>query len=371
MSPQPGSVAQRSKCSDGRGARAGSGAPRDFRYFTNRISGLALFCWAGVSAGCGTAPKPGVAPESRPLAGPEQAAVDAVLGSGGPPAAAVVLGLDGTTRVLALGKRGGVDPVTYLARPGSTVKPLVAWLAAEAGVYHAGDGVTCRGDYPSDPRFHCFEPHGALDLTRAIEVSCNVYFMALGERLGLARLATGLAELGLTRPTGLVPGELSGWSADPAWAARRAGDTTHWELPVGMGHGPLEVTPLELAVAYGKLAARLNAPSPRVPNAVRAEIDAGLRQVVAATDGTGHGAFVEGLELAGKTGSAEPSRFDAPPPDEARDNGWFVGYAPASAPTRLVAVLVLASGPGGQTAAPLAGRIFESMRNASGNSGAH
>lgn len=356
---------------------------------------LALFCWGWLSAACGTATKPGVAPSPAPaaqssvpaptgsaptapaqppLAGPEQAAVDGVLGTGGPPAAVVLLGLDGASRVLALGNRG-VDPATYLARPGSTVKPLVAWLATEAGVYHAGESVTCRGEYAQGQPFHCFQQHGALDLTRAIEVSCNVYFMALGERLGLARLAAGLAELGLTQPTGLVPGERSGWSADPAWAARRMGETTKWEIPVGAGHGPLEVTLLELAVAYGKFAARLNAPSSRVPDAVRAEIDAGLRHVVAAADGTGHRAFVEGLEIAGKTGSAEPFPFgaqaseDARPSDFAKDNGWFVGYAPASAPTRLVAVLVLGSGPGGQTAAPLAGRIFETLRNGSGNPG--
>ncbi|HWP05603.1 MAG TPA: penicillin-binding transpeptidase domain-containing protein [Polyangiaceae bacterium] len=294
-----------------------------------------------------------------------------MLASGGPPAAVVVLGLDGTTRVLALGNRGGIDPATYLACPASTIKPLVAWVAADAGVYHPGDGFTCRGEYSKDQPFHCPAQHGALDLTRAIEVSCNVYFMALGERLGLARLASGLAELGLTQPTGLVAGESRGWSADPAWAARRAGDTTKWELPIGMGHGPIEVTPLELAAAYAKLVQRLHAPSSRVPDAVRAEIDAGLRHVVAAPDGFGHRAFVEGLEIAGKTGTGESTRFGAPARDDVKDNGWFVGYAPASAPTRLVAALVVAAGGGKETAAPLVGRIFETLRNGSGNPAAH
>lgn len=135
-----------------------------------------------------------------------------------------------------------------------------------------------------------------------------------------------------------------------------------------MGHGPLEVTPLELAVAYAKLAALLNAPSPRVPDAVRREIDAGLRYTVADPAGKGHRAFVEGLELAGKTGGAESARFGAPPSD-GPDNGWFVGYAPASSPKRLVVVLVLGSGPGGETAAPLAGRIFEKVRDGSGSPG--
>jgi cell division protein FtsI/penicillin-binding protein 2 len=132
-----------------------------------------------------------------------------------------------------------------------------------------------------------------------------------------------------------------------------------------MGHGPFEVTLLELAAAYAKLAALLAQPSSQVPDAVRAEIAEGLRRAVADADGTGHRAATAGLDIAGKTGSAEPAPFGAPVDDAAKDNGWFVGYAPASAPKRLVAVLVLHSGGGAQTAAPLAGRIFAAVGDGS------
>jgi penicillin-binding protein 2 len=298
---------------------------------------------------------------------PEQAAVDGALAASSVPAAAVVLELGSAPRLLALGGRDGADPATLLARPGSTVKPLVGWLAAEAGVYQAGESVTCQGIYRPEQPFHCFGSHGPLDLTRAIEVSCNVYFMALGERLGLGRLSAGLGRLGLTVPTGLVARERSGWVATPEWAAARASDATQWELPVGMGHGPFEVTLLELAVAYAKLAALLQEPSPRVSDAIRAEISAGLRGVVEDADGTGHRARTPGLDIAGKTGTAESEPFGSKASDGAKENGWFVGYAPASAPKRLVAVLVLRSGSGGETAAPLAGRIFAAVGDGSGS----
>lgn len=270
-----------------------------------------------------------------------------------------------TPRLLALGGRDGADPARLVTRPGSTVKPLVAWVAADAGLYQAGETVTCQGLYRPDQPFHCFEQHGPLDLTRAIEVSCNIYFGTLGERLGLGRLAAGLGQLGLTAPTGLVPGERSGWVATPEWAGARTGDATKWEIPVGMGHGPFEVTLLELAVAYARLAVLLQQPSSRVPDAVRAELTSGLRGVVANADATGHRAQTPGLDIAGKTGTAESEPFGTVAKDGDKENGWFVGYAPANAPKRLVAVLVLRAGGGGQTAAPLAGRIFTAVGDGS------
>jgi cell division protein FtsI (penicillin-binding protein 3) len=166
-------------------------------------------------------------------------------------------------------------------------------------------------------------------------------------------------------PTGLVAGERTGWAATPEWVAARASDSTQWELPVATGHGPFEVTVLELAVAYAKLAMLLQQPSPRVPDAVRAEISNGLRRVVEEADGTGHRAQTPGLDIVGKTGSGESEPFGTPATEGVKDNGWFVGYAPATAPKRLVAVLVLRSGGGKETAAPLAGRIFAAVGDGS------
>lgn len=140
-------------------ARVGARPQLALRIFISKINWLMPFVLGACSSRTAPPPAPAPAPAHPAVltAVIEQAAVNSVLGSDGPPAAVVVLGLDGPTRVLALGHRAGIEPASYLARPGSTVKPLVAGVAAEAGVYHAGDGVTCRGEYSPEQPFHCVE----------------------------------------------------------------------------------------------------------------------------------------------------------------------------------------------------------------------
>jgi signal peptidase I len=295
----------------------------------------------------------------------EQKVVDAALAEEPGPAAVVVLAIEGEpSRLVALGRHKGADPVTQALRPGSTVKPLMGWIAAEASVLSPGETLSCRGTYDAERGLKCFETHGDLDLTRSITTSCNSYYFELGKRLGLERVSRGLTAFGLARPTGLVPGEAAGFIATPAWAAEQADKSKSWELAVAAGHGALEVTLLQLAVAYGDLARRLNALSDGVsggvPEAVRREIARGLLRVVTDEKGTGRGAFVPGLAIAGKTGTAEGGSFEdqrrgAP---EKPENGWFVGFAPASTPKMVVAAVVHGQGPGGKRAAPLVGRIF-------------
>jgi penicillin-binding protein 2 len=293
-----------------------------------------------------------------------QRAVNDVLAASAAPVAAVVLDVEGP-RVLALGRHLGADPVTQVWRPGSTVKPLAAWLAAEHGVFSARESITCDQLFPGPEGFHCFERHGPLDLPTAIAVSCNPYFMELGVRLGLARVAGGFSELGLARRTGLVAGEAEGFVATPAWVASKPDlPPMRREALVAAGHGPLEVTLLELAVAYARLATRLSSPHPRVSDAIRAEILDGLRRVVNDPNGTGNGAAVPGVDLFGKTGTAEGTTLaeEQAGVAERAENGWFVGFTPRERPERVVAVLVLGHGGGGKTAAPLAGQLFRRLR---------
>jgi penicillin-binding protein 2 len=293
-----------------------------------------------------------------------QRIVDDVLATSSAPAAAVVLDVEGP-RVLALGRQKGADPVTQVYRPGSTVKPLVAWIAAEQGVLAPREVLTCEGAFPGAEGYRCFDRHGPLDLASALAASCNVYFFDLGARLGLGRVANGFLDLGLARRSGLVPGEAEGFVATPWWVASRRELPSHrHEAVVAAGHGPLEVTLLQLAVAYARLGSALSAPHPRVPDAVRAEILTGLRRVVSDTDGTGRAAAVPGLDLAGKTGTAEGTSYaeDQAGAASRPENGWFVGFTPSERPRRLVAVVVLGQGAGGKTAAPLAGQLLARLR---------
>jgi penicillin-binding protein 2 len=296
--------------------------------------------------------------------GVAQRVVDEVLAESAAPAAVVVLDVEGP-RVLALGRHLGADPVTQVWRPGSTVKPLAAWVAAEHGVLAARESVTCDQVFPGPEGFHCFDRHGPLDLPSAIAVSCNSYFMELGVRLGLARVAEGFLELGLARRSGLVAGEAEGFVATSAWVQSKPElAPLRREALVATGHGPLEVTLLQLAVAYARLATRLSSPHPRVSDAIRAEILDGLGRVVNHPSGTGNAAAVPGVDLVGKTGAAEGTTFaeDQAGAAARSENGWFVGFTPRERPERVVAVVVLGHGGGGKTAAPLAGRLFQRLR---------
>jgi cell division protein FtsI/penicillin-binding protein 2 len=261
----------------------------------------------------------------------EPSAVDALLAAAladrAEPVAAVVLDA-GDGRVLGRGRHRGADPVARAFRPGSSVKPIVAQIAAGAGVLAAGDRVECQRAYEAAPGLSCFDQHGALGLADAIAVSCNVYFFELGRRLGVAKLRAGLVDFGF----GAAPGSL-------------ASDETSSAEVMATGHGAFEATPLQLATAYVKLLKRLE------PGG---EIADGLLGAAYGERGTARLAAVEGVRVAGKTGTAEAAREDL-------QNGWFVGYAPASAPEIVVVVLALESGPGGKSAAPLAARIFRAL----------
>jgi cell division protein FtsI/penicillin-binding protein 2 len=104
------------------------------------------------------------------------------------------------------------------------------------------------------------------------------------------------------------------------------------------------------------------------PDAVARTIGRYMRRVV--TEGTGVGASVPGVKVAGKTGTAElrdttnedpdPTDPNAPPVDDRTDtNAWFAAYAPMAHPRVAVAVMLVGQGAGGETAAPAAKQVIE------------
>jgi len=282
-----------------------------------------------------------------------QRVVRAALEQSDQPVAAAVLSVN-DRRPMALEGHLGADPAMLAARPGSTVKPILAWLAAEAGELTSYQTRACDATF--DDGFRCFAAHGTLTLPEAIAVSCNVYAFELARRMGFERIATGFAQFGFGRRTGFVANEAAGFLADPKWAMSRVSSSNErWDLLVGTGHGPIEVTPLQLTRAYAELIGRLTAPSPLVSDRLRWEITDGLRRVIEDDQGTAHAAAVKGLKIGGKTGTAESGAYgDA----GNTNNSWFVGFAPLKAPQVIVAVLVLGGGSRATPAAPIAGRIL-------------
>jgi penicillin-binding protein 2 len=272
------------------------------------------------------------------------------------PASVVILPLDTDGGFLVQEKDMRTARQSF--RPGSTVKPLLAMLAADAGVLLPGAHHTCSGAHGA---LTCFAEHGDLDLARAISTSCNAYFYTVARDLGLERVLGGFRELGFGKKTGLSTDEVTGFVGDQVGFAHESGPSAAPEVDarvIGIGHGAFEATPLQLAVAYRTLVRRIaEARGQMTPRAeVYAEIERGLEAAVASEEGTGRGAQVEGLQVLGKTGTAEADPYGAP--DEGRQNGWFVGYAPKDDPKLIVVALVRGAPQGGKDAALLAGRVF-------------
>ena len=213
----------------------------------------------------------------------------------------------------------------------------------------------------------CYDRHGPLALTEALEVSCNEYFYALAQRLGLPKVRAGFTEFGFGTATGLVAGEDAGAlpSVDQLTHLRGEGSEPWpgWAPLMGGGHGPIQLTLLQLASGYWELTRRLDRPSAELSAGERAafpQLREGLKRVVTGERGTGRAARVDGMDIAGKTGTAEDGAFVYPLPETTQENGWFVGFTPSERPRWVVAVSL--RGKTGRDAAGLAGDVFRALQ---------
>lgn len=282
--------------------------------------------------------------------------------------------------------------------PGSTFKIVMAVAALEERIITPGATVHCTGELPSGQHiFHCWRKggHGTVNLHRALVESCDVYFYQLGRRLGIERIAKWSKQFGLGAPTGIrLDREMPGLVGTPAWKLARfryswkEGDT----LSVAIGQGYNLVTPLQVAqmtavIANGgrlfepQLVERVETPAGevlyRAPAAPKTLVDVSpatlaavrkaLRGVVHDEKGTGRGCQIPGLEVAGKTGTAQVVTLEKEKRDREKrrklsrvyeNHAWFVAFAPVEAPEITVAVLVEHGGGGGAVAAPLARRVL-------------
>lgn len=246
-------------------------------------------------------------------------------------------------RLLAVVHAGLADTP---APPGSVFKLVTAIAAIQGGVDTPGARYVCHGVFHAlDGRTRpCWKPggHGTLTLEQALAQSCNVSFYQLGERVGLRRLDETARAAGFGAPGRLPtrPAEL---------------------LDACIGEGPnLAVTPRQLLGFVCALATdgRLRTPawSPRPPGrrvagaVIRARLRAGM--VGSVQFGSSLSARTPGLAIAGKTGTATYTDGSN------RTYGWFVGYAPATAP-HLAIVVFLPESSGLRGAAPMGRRVFE------------
>jgi penicillin-binding protein 2 len=281
--------------------------------------------------------------------------------------------------------------------PGSVFKPFSAIAALEDHLLDPSERVLCTGSYRYGGRnFPCNvrSGHGEVDMRQAMMQSCNVYFYALAERVGLDRVARVAQDFGLGRRTGIgINTESPGFIPTRTWydahdIAWRGG----FALNTAIGQGDTKTTIIQVAMAYAAIAnggtlyvpqlvERISAPDgtvleelePRVRRRVHVSrenlaflIDS-LYGVVNDPLGTAYAVRVpNGVPIAGKTGTAQVYQRARLSEEDAaraeyrnRAHAWFAGFAPVESPEVAIVVMIEHGGSGGRYAAPVAVQILQ------------
>ena len=289
--------------------------------------------------------------------------------------------------------------------PGSTVKPLYALAAQHYGILTPEHVEYCPGFFTlpgSSNKYRDDKVHGSLDMRHGRSESCDVYFYRLADKMeqrSHARLhasAFGYGEL-----TGIdIPGEKSGLYASPEWKKKvfkRKADQVWFpgeSISMGIGQGPITVTPLQQAhfaaeiaergkiIALPRLVSAIRAPGsvtvvPRNPSFSK-PIDLGTEDqwnviydgmigAVTQPGATAYLAFRGALyKLAGKTGTAQVvtvKQTESTKHQDAdvrkREHAWFIAFAPVDDPKIAISVLIENGGFGGSTAGPIARKVLD------------
>jgi penicillin-binding protein 2 len=261
--------------------------------------------------------------------------------------------------------------------PGSIYKVAMAMAAQDSGRCPPGRTFYSSGSLQVGSRvFHDWNPRGfgTVDLVKSLQWSIDTVYYQLGVEMGGEVMAKNAHRLGLGERTGILIGpESAGLIPDPAWK-RRVFKDRWWpgdSANVAIGQGAMGLTPLQAATMISAIA---NGGTVWVPRLVQdgqapvarlrhpwkaahlATVRRGLRAVV--TSGTGGAAAIEGVAVAGKTGSAESGK--------PKTHAWFVGYAPFERPTIALCAFAETAGHGGEMAAPMVRRVLEAAFRAKG-----
>jgi penicillin-binding protein 2 len=290
-----------------------------------------------------------------------------------------------------------------LYSPGSVFKTVMAAAGLAEGAIGPGTTFDCGGSgIFFGRRFRCVRRtgHGVLDVEHALKVSCDIFFYNTAARLGIDKIAEHAKALGFGAITQVdLDGEKAGVVPSTQWAEQK--QHRKWypseTISVGIGQGPLIVTPLQVAVMMAAIShggtiyrphvlrmvdhvdehgqvTHLKVP-PQVMRRVKLSPEVlqhvrnGLWKVVNEQGGTAGNARINGLDIAGKTGTvqviAQNGWFStAGFPFMLRDHAWFASYAPNDNPQMVVVVFVEHAGAhGGTFAAPLAKLLYESAFN--------
>jgi penicillin-binding protein 2 len=285
--------------------------------------------------------------------------------------------------------------IAGLYPPGSTFKMVVATAALEAGI-KPEQTVHCNGAFwLGSHAFHCWkkEGHGTMNMHNGIKYSCDVYFYEMARRIGIEAIEKTARRFGFGETHDFeVPGEKAGLVPSPKWKLANKGEP--WQqgetVITGIGQGFVLTTPLQLAVMTARLANGGKAVKPRLTRALGgallpvpqpkdlgfdpahlAIVMGGMNGVSNEPGGTAFRSRITevGMELAGKTGTAQVRRISKAERDSGvikndkldwlqRDHALFVCYAPVAKPRFAMALVIEHGGSGSGAAAPLARDIM-------------
>ncbi len=270
--------------------------------------------------------------------------------------------------------------ISGLYAPGSTFKTIVSVAGINEGKLDPSKIIFCPGYFRLGRRtFLCWDHrgHGDVDFFTGFAQSCDVYFYKMGLTIGADLIEKYEKLFHLGQKTGIaLKGEEAGNLFGPETSMKKGktwvgGDT----LNLAIGQGRLLVTPIQMAVVAAALAnhgtlwkprylisidsssgAGILSQNPQAIGFVRASqrtwnlLDQAMSLVVAS--GTARGAYIKGIQVWGKTGTAQNS--------SGRDHAWFIAFAakPGQAPSIAVSVLVENGGHGASAAVPIARQVI-------------
>lgn len=284
--------------------------------------------------------------------------------------------------------------------PGSTFKPFVALAALSEKVITPSTYVAAPSQIMFGRRAyhdHSKTGYGSITVTKALEVSSNIFFYKMGIALGIDRLAPYAKLLGLGAKTNIaMTHEVSGLIPTSEWKLKKLGE--EWQpgenLSNAIGQGFVLTTALQMAIGYNAIGTEGKVVKPflikkildqdsRVIKEFQPEIlrDAtqpnefgvtipveyfkvvkeGMRRVINGESGTARGSKLDFVEMSGKTGTTQVRSFAADDvysrcdgrPLFQRHHGWFVAWAPSDNPEIAVAVLAQHACSGARGAAPV------------------
>ncbi|HYL98845.1 MAG TPA: penicillin-binding protein 2 [Blastocatellia bacterium] len=268
---------------------------------------------------------------------------------------------------------------------GSTWKLMMATAALEDGIITPKESrLVCGGGIQVGNRFvRCMGSHGTPEIHAAIVHSCDGYFYRLGLKMGVDKIHDWVVKFGMGQVTGIdLPNEQRGIIPDREWKSRRFPDNPEWKdfdtVLAAVGQGSVAVPPIQLLRAESGIMMGGEFHTPHLlkeakatqvsPSMVFNDKTINLPLTKQTVDivsygawgvvnegGTGSAAALPGVNLGGKTGTAQVISREKARGKNLQDQSWFISFAPlhtAEKPQLAVVVITEHGGQGGRASAP-------------------